>query len=327
MTSVNADLHRRARQALAAFGLPAQEPELLKFRENAVFKVHLRDGQMAALRLHRPGYHSQAALKSELLWMDDLRRNGIAVPQPIATDSGDLLVQITGEESQYADLIGWVGGQQIGETGRPLCHSEREIERIYRSVGGVMAEAHNAADRWAVPTGFTRHAWNKDGLLGENPLWGRFWDCLILPVEERHFLSKLRIDLQERIDALGSLDCGLIHADLVRENVLVDGDSVALIDFDDCGYGYRLFDIATALLRNRHEPHYAALKNALIEGYRERRPLDEGALSNLPLFLLLRSVTYVGWAAARPDLPDTADRLSRYVGDVRELAIVLRNDI
>lgn len=320
MTSANADLYDRARRALAAFGLREQQPELLKFRENAVFKVRLRGGEMAALRLHRPGYHSQAALQSELLWMDDLRRNGIIVPQPIATDSGELLVQIPGEEGQYADLIGWVAGEQIGETGRPLRHSEREIERIYRSVGIAMAEAHSTADRWATPTGFTRYAWDKDGLLGENPLWGRFWDCPILSAEDRDFLSKLRLDLQERIDSLGSLDYGLIHADLVRENVLVDGDNVALIDFDDCGYGYRLFDIATALLRNRHEPHYAALKNALIEGYGERRPLDGGALSSLPLFLLLRSVTYVGWAAARPDLPDSSDRLSRYVRDVRELA-------
>ncbi len=326
MTSVNADLHDRARQALAAFGLPAQEPELLKFRENAVFKVRLRDRQTAALRLHRPGYHSRAALQSELLWMEDLRRNGIAVPQPIATDGGDLLVQIAGEESQYADLIGWVAGQQIGETGRPLRHSEREIERIYRSVGGVMAEMHNAADRWAIPTGFIRPAWDKDGLVGENPLWDRFWDCLRVPTGDRHFLARLRFDLQERIDTLGSLDYGLIHADLVRENVLVDGDNVALIDFDDCGYGYRLFDIATALLRNRHEPHYDALKDALIEGYRERRPLDDGALNNLPLFLLLRSVTYVGWAAARLDLPDASDRLSRYIKDVRELAVALKSE-
>ncbi|KRB55144.1 serine kinase [Rhizobium sp. Root708] len=327
MTSADADLHGRARQALAAFGLPDQAPELLKFRENAVFKVRLRSGEMAVLRLHRPGYHSRAALQSELLWMDDLRRNGIAVPQPIATDSGDFLVQIAGEESQHADLIGWVAGQQIGETGRPFRHSEREIERIYRSVGVAMAEAHNAADRWTIPAGFTRHAWDKDGLLGEEPLWGRFWDCLVLAAEDRRFLTKLRFDLQERIDALGALDYGLIHADLVRENVLVDGDNVALIDFDDCGYGYRLFDIATALLRNRHEPHYDMLRSALVEGYRERRPLGDGALNNLPLFLLLRSVTYVGWAAARLDLPDASNRLSRYVRDVRELAAALRSDI
>ena len=77
------ELQARAHRALAAWNLPAQEPELLKFRENAVFKVRLADGRTAALRLHRPGYHSEAALRSELQWMDELRRNGLNVPLPI----------------------------------------------------------------------------------------------------------------------------------------------------------------------------------------------------------------------------------------------------
>jgi Ser/Thr protein kinase RdoA (MazF antagonist) len=325
MSAVLDELQVRARQALTAWGLPDQAPELLKYRENAVFKVRLRDGSKAALRLHRPGYHSEAALRSELLWMDDLRRSGVPVPRPIAARDGVLLVQIDDAGSQFADLIGWVEGRQIGESGKPLEQTAEEIARIYRLVGRAMAEVHNAADRWAMPPGFTRCAWNRAGLLGENPLWGRFWDCADLPGEDRHFLSALRRDLQDRLDDADRLDYGLIHADLVRENVLVDGDAIALIDFDDCGYGFRLFDIATALLRNRRDAHYAVIKAALLDGYRSRRPLEDGALVHLPLFLLLRSLTYVGWAGARPELPDALERLVRYVGDARELAAALES--
>jgi Ser/Thr protein kinase RdoA (MazF antagonist) len=43
-------------------------------------------------------------------------------------------------------------------------------------------------------------------------------------------------------------------------------------------------------------------------------------LRHLPLFLLLRAVTYIGWAGARPELPDSEARLKRYVADVRQLA-------
>ena len=47
-----------------------------------------------------------------------------------------------------------------------------------------------------------------------------------------------------------------------------------LIDFDDSGFGFRLFDIATTLLRNRTEPDYAGLKNALLNGYLSVCTLD-----------------------------------------------------
>ena len=106
----------------------------------------------------------------------------------------------------------------------------------------------------------------------------------------------------------------------MRENIFVRKGAVAFIDFDDCGFGFRLFDLATTLLRNRREPDYSVFRHALLEGYAAIRPQARPAFSHLPLFLLLRALTYIGWAAARPDLPDNAGRLRRYVSDVRALA-------
>lgn len=318
------ELKRMARRALARWALPDQQPELLKYRENAVFRVRLANGGQAALRLHRPGYHSQASLRSELLWMDDLRRRGLRVPQPLPATDGSLLVAIEGRQPQFADLIGWVAGRQIGETGKLLEHSPGELAVIYRALGEAMADVHSAADRWTKPADFHRAAWDAEGLLGDAPLWGRFWDCALMSENDRLFLGDLRLRLRKRLLAVAAgLDFGLIHADLVRENVLVDGDSVALIDFDDCGYGWRLFDIATTLLRNRQEEHYALIKSSLLEGYRSRRKLEAAALAHLPLFLLLRSLTYIGWAGERPELPDAAARMARYVKDARQLADAL----
>lgn len=320
MSDVLADLQRLARQAIRAWNLPEQEPELLKYRENAVFKVYLADGAKAALRLHRPGYHSEAALRSELEWMDELRRHGLDVPQPIAAASGQFLVDLGGESPMFADLIGWVDGRQIGETGKPLDYHEAEVGRIYRALGVAMAEMHSISDRWTPPKSFTRSAWDRDGLLGETPLWGNFWNCPGIRTEDAAFLRALRARLLSRLKAVAdSLDYGLIHADLVRENVLVDGDRVALIDFDDCGYGFRLFDIATTLLRNRRERHYEIIQTSLIGGYRSRRSLRDEELKHLPLFLLLRSLTYIGWAGTRRELPDVKERLARYVADARSL--------
>ena len=91
----------------------------------------------------------------------------------------------------------------------------------------------------------------------------------------------------------------------MRENVLIDGDSVRLIDFDDGGFGFRLFELSTALIRLIDDPDFEDLKQAAFQEYTRIRPLETGAFN---LFLALRATTYVGWIADRPDLPDAAQR-------------------
>lgn len=258
--------------------------------------------------------------------MADLRRQDILVPEPIASVDRAFLVAIDlgGGTAQYADLIGWVDGDPLGESGRPLGRPRPELEAIFRATGRQMARMHVAADGFGAPADFERPSWNEAGLLGDAPFWGRFWDCDGLGAGDRAFLSNLRNNLTRRLAAISlSLDKGLIHADLVRENVFVNDGAIAFIDFDDCGFGFRLFDIATALLRNRREPDYPAIRDALLEGYVSIRPDMATEFVHLPLFLLLRSLTYIGWAGARPELPDSEDRLRRYLAEARELAGML----
>lgn len=83
-----------------------------------------------------------------------------------------------------------------------------------------MARMHEAADGFSRPAGFERPAWDVAGLLGDAPFWGRFWDCETLSAQDRIYLSRLREDLSVVLaDLAPQLDQGLIHADLVRENV------------------------------------------------------------------------------------------------------------
>jgi Ser/Thr protein kinase RdoA (MazF antagonist) len=178
---------------------------------------------------------------------------------------------------------------------------------------------HGIADRFTPEHGFTRPRWDFQGLIGDAPLWGRFWDCPAVSSDLQSQLCQLRQRLHERVERIGPevLDFGLIHADAVRENVMISEQGVGLIDFDDCGYGFRLFELATALLRNRVEPNYADLEAALIRGYRSQRALGEEALALLPVFIVLRSLTYIGWAASRPEM---AHKAEPYAADALELA-------
>jgi Ser/Thr protein kinase RdoA (MazF antagonist) len=90
---------------------------------------------------------------------------------------------------------------------------------------------------------------------------------------------------------------GLIHADLHLDNALFLGGEVALIDFDDCGFGYRLYDIAVALWELRRRRDYEAFRDALIAGYTEQRPLPAGQLADLDAFIAAREVAFALWFA------------------------------
>jgi Ser/Thr protein kinase RdoA (MazF antagonist) len=278
---------------------------LVAERENQVFKVTASGGTYA-LRVHRKGLRSDAELQSELSWMAELSHAGLSVPRPIASSDGSLFHLVEGRQ---VDMLTWLTGAPMGKTSEPLQHANRP--GVFRQIGQTLASLHRISDAWTPPDGFVRASWDRPGLVGPDPLWGRFWENPELTDAEiqtfRTFRNVSREDLA-RLEE--TLDYGLIHADAVRENIMVDGTSLHLIDFDDSGYGFRLFDLATALLKNMGEPDYPELKDALLQGYLARRPLDVAALD---LFMALRAVTYVGWNISRLEEPNGRVRNSRMI--------------
>ena len=72
------------------------------------------------------------------------------------------------------------------------------------------------------------------------------------------------------------------------DNVLVHRGGVRIIDFDDCGFGYFLYDIAALLDRIEWREDYPRLRTAMLEGYREQRSLSANHEALLDLFLLVR---------------------------------------
>ncbi len=294
--------------ALAAWGLSGAPLTLISHRENRVHAVALPGGGRAVLRLHRQGYHDAAALESELAFMSACAEAGLGVPRPLPARDGALRVRVEGTD---CDMLGWVEGEPILRAGEPL---PPDAPARYRALGETLARLHRVADGWTPPAGFARPAWDAEGLVGEAPVWGRFWDNPALTPAERTLLVAAR-DRARRWLAVsaGAFDYGLIHADAVRENVLIAGGAAHLIDFDDSGWGFRLFDLATALHPVAAEPAYPDLRAALLEGYRAVRALPEAEAAALPAFLMLRGLTYVGWIATRMDVPGAAARQERAI--------------
>jgi Ser/Thr protein kinase RdoA (MazF antagonist) len=287
-------------------------PIFVMHRENAVFKVETTTG-FAALRIHRPDYHSRIEIDSELQWMAHLVKAGIEVPTPFKTRQGEYVVEVgkSQKQSYSVDLLSWMDGEPLGKSKVPLAYSKNKLESIFLELGCTLARLHVASDQWAMPNGFCRHSLNRDGLLGETAAWGKFWEATCLTSDEKKLLVQVRELATIKLDILiaSGADYGLIHADLVRENILISHKKIRLIDFDDAGFGFRMFDIAVALVKNRDEPHYESMKAKLLEGYKSIRQLATKDENALELFLALRDFAYLGWADARRAEPDIGKRL------------------
>jgi Ser/Thr protein kinase RdoA (MazF antagonist) len=205
----------------------------------------------------------------------------------------------------------------MGASRQPLPIEGADRRRaVFYQFGATIAQVHGLSDRWTPPAGFTRPAWDCDGLIGERPFWGRFWEAPFLSAEQCRRFSDFRNTARTELLAADA-DFGMIHADLLRENVLVREDSVCLIDFDDCGIGYRGFDLATCLRANLDEPDYSDLQAALFEGYASQRTLPDPEL--IPTLLALRALTYVAWVADRLDEPGMAERVPSLVATAERL--------
>jgi len=301
--------------------------EPLKVRENAVYAVHLADGAKVAMRVHRSGYHSDDALHAEQQWMRALGAEQISVPQPIRSKDGRAfeLIEWPGLPGRrQVDVFRWIEGRQLGSVEHGLSAGADDIGRIYATVGELAARIHNQACLWPLPAGFRRHAWDAAGLAGEQPFWGRFWDLAALSPQQRALFERIRAHVLDELHRFGiSADrYSLIHADLVPENILVDGAQLQIIDFDDAGFGWHLFEIATSLYFIRREPFYEEARDALIEGYRRVRPLPDEHLKMLPLFLAARGTTYLGWVHTRNGEPVARELTPQLI----ELAVAAAED-
>lgn len=298
-------------QALKRWNLEGASYTFVTGRENQVYRVSSPEGEYA-LRIKRPGLRTEQELLSELVWLEAMSRSGLSVPTPKPSGSGKLLEKI---DSYTVDLLGWMQGDPLGQTGLPLDLTDPEA--VFYRTGVCMAKFHLACDNWPPPTGFQRISWDSEGLLGEAPLWGRFWDNPSLDDDSKQLFEQFRAQARDRLNRYaGQLDYGLIHADMVRENILIDGDRIHILDFDDSGFGYRLFDVATALIKNLDEPNFIDLQAALINGYSSQRPLD---IKHLNLFMALRATTYVGWIISRMKEKDAQVRNKRFISTARKL--------
>jgi len=299
-----------ALKALESFPVEPEDIELVAHSENVTFRVSANGSETDyVLRLHRPGYNSIEELNSERIWATALKDAGISIQDSLLTNQGQhfVLVDVPGTgEQRYAGMTSWLEGTLLSDylDTKP---DREDRERTFRRIGGIAAAIHNQSTGWNVPPGFERRRLDLEGLLGEMPHWGRFWEHADLTSAERAVLLRGRQYVRNALQAYGEApdNFSLIHADLDPNNIVQCGGDMALIDFDDAAYGWHMYDIASVLIEHRSAPDFDALVTAVLNGYGERRSLEKRDIEMLPAFLLIRGMALIGWFHQRPEHADS----------------------
>ena len=314
-------LVRIAQSALLSWGIARDASlRLLKYRENAVFAVDIDDKPTHVLRVHRRGYHTDAALRSELLWMTALNDHGIPTPRVTPTRQGDFLTLVSATDGAgpfQCDLLSWVAGVPLGNIENKSFGKEEFIGRAYEQVGRLAAQVHLHSEQWRPVEPVHRHSWDEEGCFGTGAVWGYYGDLDTLTQAERALLDRAVIIARQRLAEFGKTGnrFGLIHADLVPENVLIDGEACTLIDFDDAGFGWYLADIAIAVFFQVGTASFAPALHAMLRGYRQVRHLPASDLHMLDVMLFLRGLAVLGWIKTRGET-ETARQIKQSVTEI-----------
>lgn len=270
---------------------------LLSISENATFRATCGTRDMV-LRVYRPGYHDAAEIRSELAWIEALRtENVVPTPRIIPRADGRLLAEIDdGGTVRRIAAFAFAPGAEPEENG--------DLPRWFRHLGALHARLHAHARRWVRPQGFTRKVWDFESMLGTRAQWGDFRAGLGLDAQGRAVLERAAEVLRVRLAPLSQPESfGLIHADLRLANLLADGETLTLIDFDDSGFSWFLYDFAAAVSFMEHAPVVPALKAAWLDGYRSLTPLPADAAAQLDLFVMLRRILLTAWVASHGETP------------------------
>lgn len=277
---------------LPQYGLGVSAIPCLGHLENTTFRLEpwqSRGRQRVLARVHGAGYHEPEEVASELAWLKALSEAGIPAPRAIPRLDGETVtIAQAGDLSRCVTLLTWVHG----------AFPRMEITvRQAKALGQLMGRLHEHAAAWTLPPGFVRRTWDAEGLFCGTGPTPREEIWVQLDHETNEVFAAV-VDALRKADAAlgrGPDAFGLLHGDLHPGNLVLSEEGLHPIDFDDCGFGWWLYDLAVVCSYQDHRPDYEAVRSALLAGYGKVRELPPRQLAFLPTFIAVRNATMALW--------------------------------
>lgn len=313
-----ARIEKLVRQALPLFDLsPDSGVRLLNYSENATYLITPPTGPSRVLRINRPGYHPRSHILTELAWLHALKRDtSIIIADPVPGRDGEAIQYVWHPalpEPRHCVLMTFVEGTEPDDNNRLAA---------FELLGGVTARLHLHAAAWKPPHPVLRERWDFETMIGDKPHWGRWQEGLGMTPAKQRKLAKLLPVIRRRVDAIGygRERFGLIHADLRAANLLVHDGQVAVIDFDDCGHSWFIYDLAAALSFIETHPDLQSYIDAWLRGYTALRKLSKQEIAEIPTFIMLRRLLLVAWVGSHADTEQAQAMGPQFTDDTLNLA-------
>ncbi|MFE1644433.1 phosphotransferase enzyme family protein [Microbacterium sp. P01] len=266
--------------------------ELIAVSENATFRVSCAGVPALVVRIHRPGYIADLDnVRSELMWVESLLgETDIRTPAPVRGADGELVQAFPGAgDTQWTAVAFQFVSGRILEDVVDASH--------FAEIGRVTATLHTHAKTWTAPTGFRRFEWDLRDMVGSEARWGD-WRGAVLTPQEVTTLERAEVSAREALSGMrrDPAQWGLIHSDLRPSNIMLDGGELTVIDFDDCGYSWFLYDFASALTFYEHTTYAPEMAGNWLDGYRGVASLTSQDLQRAAALSVMRRLTMLGWA-------------------------------
>ena len=268
---------------------------LLSESENKVYLVDDSvSGEKDVVRVSsgRLSYHEPGQIDSEMRWLMHLHDStDIVVPKVRAARDGTLVHTLSADDldkPRQAVIYSFISGHEPPED---------DLIPGFERLGAISAQMHKEAKAWRAPEGFHRPSLTPESMLDDQLNWGPWQNGIHVEGDVLDLLTRVDTTLRQRLAAL-STDrdrFGLIHADLRLANLLVEGERTAIIDFDDLGYGWFLYDLATALSFLEERADVPDLVASWLAGYRRIADVPPDLEAEIPTLIMLRRLQLLGW--------------------------------
>ncbi len=284
--------------ALSALGLPVDgRLSALSSYENRVYQVHLDDDSTVVTKFYRPGRWSEAQIREEHAFTDELMAEDIPVVGPLTLNGMRLheaRIVHEGVDGHFWFSVSPCRGGRAPELDDP---------EVLMWIGRLMARMHLVGERHAFehrPT-LNLHTFgeaSRDLLMHENwvpPEVAQQWLSLC-----NQTLELVRQKMPAQVRTLR------LHGDCHPGNILWTPQGMPqagphFVDLDDARMGPAVQDLWMLLHGDEQERRQKLF--TVLEGYESMRPFDMQEVQWIEPLRSLRIIHYSAWLASRQDDP------------------------
>ena len=253
--------------------------------ENRVYQVGIEEQQPLIAKFYRPERWSDAAIREEHAFSQELADCEVPVVAPLQRDGESLF-----EHAGFRFALFPRRGGRAPEPGN--------LDQLY-SLGQLLGRLHGV--------GASRPFEHRETLAVDNfghaslatLLEGNFVPRSLLPAYE-----SVARDLLQRLDELFArvrYTPIRLHGDCHPGNLLHRDDAFHIVDLDDCRMGPAVQDLWMMLAGERHER--LGQLSELMDGYQEFHDFDSRELALIEGLRALRLMHHSAWIARRWDDP------------------------